>query len=173
MTTGIQCRLFLRTVGQVVFVLAAVLGVARNQDIANACNQNFISTSSLNSKNGTFSAPIFLNPEGHVRQCTYNFRGLPNERVMIQFEEFSLQGTPPECFHEHVDIFTEIENPDKQPLIETPFGGRFCGHNIPRMRISLYQSLSMVFLSDRKNITEGRFTGSYEFFTDGECKWLS
>jgi hypothetical protein len=23
-------------------------------------------------------------------------RGLPNERVMIQFEEFSLQGTPPE-----------------------------------------------------------------------------
>jgi hypothetical protein len=39
-----------------------------------ACDQNFISTSSLNSKNGTFSAPIFLNPEGHVRQCTYNFR---------------------------------------------------------------------------------------------------
>ena len=87
------------------------------------------------------------------------------------------------CFHEHLDIFTEVEKPDTQPLIETPFGGRlliiifrwsffsmqvldhlamkffsiikfssptrFCGQNAPRERISLYQSLSMVFLSDR------------------------
>ena len=28
------------------------------------------------------------------------------------------------CFHEHLDIFTEVEKPDTQPLIETPFGGR-------------------------------------------------
>ena len=73
------------------------------------------------------------------------------------------------CFHEHLDIFTEVEKPDSQNLIETPFGGRwpryyemhfwlydhhnlcprFCGQNAPRERISLYQSLSMVFLSDR------------------------
>jgi hypothetical protein len=53
------------------------------------------------------------------------------------------------CFHEHLDIFTEVEKPETQPLIETPFGGRFCGQNAPRERISLYQSLSMVFLSDR------------------------
>jgi len=85
---------------------------------------------------------------------------------MIQFEEFNLLGTPPECFHEHIDIFTEVQYPDKQPLIETPFGGRFCGHNIPRMRISLFQSMAMVFLTDRNNITEGRFTGTYEFFSD-------
>ena len=84
----------------------------------------------------------------------------------------------PRCFHEHLDIFTEVEKPDSQNLIETPFGGRwtrykekfdlnhhkkcmfdslitiicatrFCGQNAPRERISLYQSLSMVFLSDR------------------------
>ena len=36
------------------------------------------------------------------------------------------------CYHEHVDLFTEIESPEKQPLIETPFGGRYCGQNIPR-----------------------------------------
>ena len=53
------------------------------------------------------------------------------------------------CFHEHLDMFTEIEKPDSQPLIETPFGGRFCGNNAPRERISLYQSLSLVFLTDR------------------------
>ena len=76
-----------------------------------ACDQNFISTTNIKSKNGTFLAPNFLNPEGHVRQCTYNFRALPGnnhwifyfyfqiltgERVQVMFEEFSLEGTPPE-----------------------------------------------------------------------------
>ena len=87
------------------------------------------------------------------------------------------------CFHEHLDMFTEIEKPDSQPLIETPFGGRFCGNNAPRERISLYQSLSLVFLTDRwkagllsinqindifqrTNVTETRFVGSYEFISD-------
>ena len=87
------------------------------------------------------------------------------------------------CFHEHLDMFTEIEKPDSQPLIETPFGGRFCGNNAPRERISLYQSLSLVFLTDRwkaglllinqvddlflrTNVTETRFIGSYEFISD-------
>ena len=77
-----------------------------------ACDQDFISTTNIKSKNGTFSAPVFLNPEGHVRQCTYNFRALPGkeqkerkfykkiilsgERVQVVFEKFSLEGTPPE-----------------------------------------------------------------------------
>ena len=74
---------------------------------------------------------------------------------------------PARCFHEHLDMFTEIEKPDSQPLIETPFGGRFCGQNAPRERISLYQSLALVFLSDRTNVTESRFTGFYEFISDG------
>ncbi|XP_023327852.1 dorsal-ventral patterning tolloid-like protein 1 isoform X2 [Eurytemora carolleeae] len=151
---------------KIVLSMTTLFSVARNQDIGNVCDQTFSSTSSLSSKNGTFTAPVFLNSEGYVRQCTYNFRGLPGERVMIQFEEFNLIGTPPECYHEHVDIFSEMENLDKKTLIETPFGGRFCGQNIPRLRISLYNSLAMVFLSDRKNITEGRFTGIYEFFPD-------
>ena len=46
-----------------------------------ACDQNFISTTNIKSKNGTFLAPTFLNPEGHVRQCTYNFRALPGTIV--------------------------------------------------------------------------------------------
>ena len=91
-----------------------------NDDFSSACDQNFQSTTNIKSKNGTFSAPIFLNPEGHVRQCTYNFRALPGtvhilykifnwnklkyfsgERVQIVFEQFNLEGTPPEW----VDIF--------------------------------------------------------------------
>ena len=66
---------------------------------------------------------VFLNPEGHVCQCTFTFRwssslnllvltkswsrALPNERVQIHFEEFNLQGTPPEwvpTFHLDLDV---------------------------------------------------------------------
>ena len=43
------------------------------------------------------------------------------------------------CFHEHLDLFTEIKNPDVKSLIETPFGGRYCGKIPPRPRISMYK----------------------------------
>ena len=56
----------------------------------------FTSTSSSSSKEGSFRAPIFLNPDEHVLQCTYNFVALEGERVMIEFEQFDLDGTPPE-----------------------------------------------------------------------------
>jgi len=155
-----------RTTSGLIFTSSLLLTVVLTKDITNPCDRSFVSTISPKSKNGTFTAPVFLNPEGHVCQCTFTFRALPNERVQIHFEEFNLQGTPPECFHEHLDIFTEVEKPDTQPLIETPFGGRFCGQNAPRERISLYQSLSMVFLSDRSNITSERFLGHYRFIPD-------
>ena len=61
-----------------------------------ACDQNFISTSSTASKNGTFKAPVFLNPEKTIRQCRYTFEALEGERVRIEFEDFELEGTPPE-----------------------------------------------------------------------------
>ena len=47
-----------------------------------ACDQDYVSTTNIKSKNGTFKAPVFLNPEGHVRQCTYNFRALPGEILL-------------------------------------------------------------------------------------------
>jgi len=55
-------------------------------------------------------------------------------------------------------------------LIETPFGGRYCGKIAPRLRISLYRALSFVFLSDRENITESRFTGTYTFIPNGKFR---
>ena len=61
-----------------------------------ACDQRYVSTTSPTSKNGTFRAPVYLNPEGHVQQCTYQFQALEDERVMIDFEDFDLDGTPPE-----------------------------------------------------------------------------
>ncbi|QQP50914.1 Uncharacterized protein FKW44_012074, partial [Caligus rogercresseyi] len=35
-------------------------------------------------------------PSEHVTQCTYTFTALENERVEIEFDEFDLDGTPPE-----------------------------------------------------------------------------
>ena len=67
-------------------------------------------------------------------------------------------------------MFTEIEKPDSQPLIETPFGGRFCGQNAPRERISLYQSLALVFLSDRQSFKQMLNEGARRFHNHG---WLA
>jgi len=135
-----------------------------------ACDQSFTSTSDFGSKNGTFIAPTFLNPQQHVQQCTFSFVGLPSERVVLEFEEFDLQGTPPECFHEYLDLFTEIQKPKDKSLIETPFGGRYCGKIPPRLRISLYNGLSFVFHSDRPNITEARFSGTFQFMPEDKYK---
>lgn len=131
-----------------------------------ACDLKFMSTSNAESKNGSFHAPVFLNPLEHVRQCTYTFLAQNHERVRLEFDEFELDGTPPECYHEHLDLFTEIKQPDVRSLIETPFGGRYCGKIPPRLRISLYRALSFVFVTDRDNITTSRFSGTYTFIPE-------
>ncbi|XP_071744912.1 LOW QUALITY PROTEIN: cubilin [Lepeophtheirus salmonis] len=142
--------------------------------ISQGCDIKVVSTSSPGSKNGTFRAPNFLNPEEHVTQCTYTFQAAENERVEIEFDEFDLDGTPPDgaqpgslasCYHEHLDLFTEALHLNVS-LIETPFGGRYCGKIPPRTRISLYRYLSFVFLSDRDNVTDARFSGYYRFIPD-------
>jgi len=135
-----------------------------------ACDQTFTSSSELLSKNGSFIAPTFLNPAQHVMQCTFTFIGQENERVSLDFDDFGLQGTPPECYHEYLDLFTELRKPDDQSLIQTPFGGRYCGKIPPRLRISLYNALSFVFHSDRPNITEARFSGNFQFIPEDKYK---
>ena len=93
----------------------------------------------------------------------------------ISYDDFILEislleGTPPECFHEYLDLFTELRKPEDKSLIETPFGGRYCGKIPPRLRISLYNGLSFVFHTDRENITEQRFSGNFQFVTEGKRK---
>ena len=89
---------------------------------------------------------------------------------MILYLKYLLEGTPPECFHEYLDLFTELRKPEDKSLIETPFGGRYCGKIPPRLRISLYNGLSFVFHTDRENITEQRFSGNFQFVTEGKRK---
>lgn len=46
--------------------------------------------------NGTFTAPVFINPDNHARQCIYVFQAQPRQRVEVSFTLFNLRGTPPE-----------------------------------------------------------------------------
>ena len=72
------------------------------------------------------------------------------------------------CYHEHVDMFTEVRSKtDQLALVETPFGGRYCGKIPPRQRISLYKTMVFIFLSDRDNVTAARFSGTFSFIPDG------
>lgn len=67
------------------------------------------------------------------------------------------------CGHEYMDLYTEIRSENTSKLVETPFGGRFCGPIPPRRRVSLYQGIALSFYTD-KNITfPSLFSGTYAF----------
>ncbi|XP_043580060.1 cubilin isoform X1 [Bombus pyrosoma] len=140
------------------------------------CDQKFISTPDGPS-NGTFHAPTIINPEGDSRQCVYIFFAGPRQRVELKFNSFGLRGTPPDgsavgelpaCGHEYMDLYTEIRSENTSKLVETPFGGRFCGPIPPRRRVSLYQGIALSFYTD-KNITfPSLFSGTYAFINASE-----
>ncbi|XP_063987836.1 cubilin-like isoform X3 [Diachasmimorpha longicaudata] len=131
------------------------------------CDQTFVSIPG-GSQNGTFHAPALINPEGESQQCVYTFLAAPHQRVEVVFTSFGLRGTPPECFHEYMDVYTEIRSDNATKLIETPFGGRYCGPIPPRRRVSLYQGIALSFYTD-KNITQSTlFSGIYSFINASE-----
>ncbi|XP_063987835.1 tolloid-like protein 2 isoform X2 [Diachasmimorpha longicaudata] len=140
------------------------------------CDQTFVSIPG-GSQNGTFHAPALINPEGESQQCVYTFLAAPHQRVEVVFTSFGLRGTPPDgaavgelpaCFHEYMDVYTEIRSDNATKLIETPFGGRYCGPIPPRRRVSLYQGIALSFYTD-KNITQSTlFSGIYSFINASE-----
>lgn len=67
-----------------------------------------------------------------------------------------------------MDIYSEVVSPEPGELINSPFGGRYCGPIPPRRRISLYRAVALGFYTD-KNITGPElFTGRYTFINDSE-----
>ena len=70
-----------------------------------------------------------------------------------------------------MDVYTEIRSENTTKLIDTPFGGRYCGPIPPRRRVSLYQGIALSFYTD-KNVTQPTlFSGRYIFIN--ACKWAS
>ncbi|XP_066598102.1 tolloid-like protein 1 isoform X2 [Prorops nasuta] len=140
------------------------------------CDQKFVSTPD-GPTNGTFQAPTLINPDGESRQCVYTFLAGPRQRVELIFTSFGLRGTPPDgaavgelpaCFHEYMDVYTEIRSENTTKLIDTPFGGRYCGPIPPRKRVSLYQGIALSFYTDKNITLPNLFSGIYTFINASE-----
>lgn len=74
------------------------------------------------------------------------------------------------CVHEYMDVYSEVVQPDAAELINSPFGGRYCGPIPPRRRVSLYRALALAFYTDKNVSTSNLFTGRFSFINDCEYK---
>lgn len=73
------------------------------------------------------------------------------------------------CGLEYMDIYAEVQSPDPAELINSPFGGRYCGPIPPRRRISLYRAIALSFFTAKNQTTPDIFEGRYQFIN--ECKF--
>ncbi|KPU72787.1 uncharacterized protein Dana_GF23226, isoform C [Drosophila ananassae] len=141
----------------------------------NQCDQTFVSRIG-GPQNGSFSAPLLHNHRNHSRQCLYTFLAGPGQRVEVVFKSFNLRGSPPDgsavgelpsCVHEYMDIYSEVQSSEPAELINSPFGGRYCGTIPPRRRISMYRAVAISFFSN-KNVSTDLFEGTFRFINASE-----
>lgn len=62
-----------------------------------------------------------------------------------------------------MDIYSEVQSSDPADLINSPFGGRYCGLNLPRRRISLYRAIALSFFTNKNASSADLFTGRFSF----------
>ena len=70
-----------------------------------------------------------------------------------------------------MDVYSEVLQPDTSELINSPFGGRYCGPIPPRPRVSLYRALALGFYTDKNVSHPELFSGKYTFIND--CEYLT
>lgn len=75
------------------------------------------------------------------------------------------------CGVEYMDIYAEVQSPDPAELINSPFGGRYCGPIPPRRRISLYRAVALSFYTSKNYTLPDLFEGRYQFIN--ECKFFT
>lgn len=68
-----------------------------------------------------------------------------------------------------MDIYSEVQSSDPADLINSPFGGRYCGPNLPRRRISLYRAVALSFFTSKNATAADLFTGYFTFINACEC----
>lgn len=73
------------------------------------------------------------------------------------------------CVHEYMDVYSEVVQPDAAELINSPFGGRYCGAIPPRRRVSLYRAIALAFYTDKNVTSSDLFEGRYAFINDCKC----
>ncbi|KMZ02727.1 cubilin isoform X1 [Drosophila simulans] len=155
--------------------VVAYLEVSSRPTKSPKCDQTFVSRIG-GPQNGSFSAPLLHNHRNHSRQCLYTFLAGPGQRVEVVFKSFNLRGSPPDgsavgelpsCVHEYMDIYSEVQSSEPAELINSPFGGRYCGTIPPRRRISMYRAVAISFFSN-KNVTTDLFEGTFRFINASE-----
>lgn len=67
-----------------------------------------------------------------------------------------------------MDIYSEVQSSDPADLINSPFGGRYCGPNLPRSRISFYRAIALSYFTSKNSTAAELFTGRYSFIN--ACK---
>jgi hypothetical protein len=71
-----------------------------------------------------------------------------------------------------MDIYAEVQSSDPAELINSPFGGRYCGPIPPRRRISLYRVVALSFFTAKNETAPDLFEGRYAFINDCKCHAL-
>lgn len=71
-----------------------------------------------------------------------------------------------------MDVYAEVVQPDPGELINSPFGGRYCGTIPPRRRVSLYRAVALAFYTDKNATAPDLFSGRYTFINDCELKLI-
>ncbi|XP_072949921.1 cubilin-like isoform X3 [Epargyreus clarus] len=148
---------------------------ATTLQVTSECDRTFVSRGGAD--NGTFHAPELLNPNNHSRQCLYTFLAAPGQRVLVEFRTFDLRGKPPDgaavgelpsCMHEYMDIYSEVASLEAGELVNSAFGGRYCGPIPPRRRVSLYRAVALAFFTDNTYTPPTLFAGTYRFINASE-----
>ncbi|XP_048477631.1 tolloid-like protein 2 isoform X4 [Plutella xylostella] len=70
--------------------------------------------------------------------------------------------------HEYMDIYSEMASLEAGELVNSAFGGRYCGPIPPRRRVSLHRAVALSFFTDNNYTPPTLFTGSYEFINSSE-----
>ncbi|KPJ04342.1 Dorsal-ventral patterning tolloid-like protein 1 [Papilio xuthus] len=139
------------------------------------CDESFVSRGGAVS--GSFHAPELVNPSNTSRQCLYTFVAAPGQRVLVEIRTFNLRGKPPDgaavgelpaCMHEYMDIYSEMTSLEASELVNSAFGGRYCGPIPPRRRVSLHRALALAFYTDKPYTPPTLFTGTYRFINSSE-----
>ncbi|XP_037976110.2 cubilin isoform X2 [Plutella xylostella] len=148
---------------------------ATTLQVTSECDRTFVSRGGAT--NGTFHAPELVNPNNQSRQCLYTFLAAPGQRALVSFRTFDLRGKPPDgaavgelptCMHEYMDIYSEMASLEAGELVNSAFGGRYCGPIPPRRRVSLHRAVALSFFTDNNYTPPTLFTGSYEFINSSE-----
>ncbi|XP_053605685.1 cubilin isoform X2 [Plodia interpunctella] len=148
---------------------------ATTLQVTSECDRTFVSRGGAS--NGTFHAPELVNPGNHSRQCLYTFLAAPGQRVLVEFRTFDLRGKPPDgaavgelpaCMHEYMDIYSEMASLETVELVNSAFGGRYCGPIPPRRRVSLHRAVALSFYTDKMYTPPTLFTGTYRFINASE-----